>query len=132
MLPGGIKAGGLVAYAGRAGVVRGVELHPVAGDALAIEHTASPRAVVFVPLHRVAGAVKPISAAEAREMDANIPDVVAPWSMAARRAGSNGAAVTKTLAARRAERLKEFARLGGLARAEKVKAGGLASGRPVA
>ncbi|GIK49266.1 MAG: hypothetical protein BroJett013_19630 [Alphaproteobacteria bacterium] len=72
MFPAGLSPGALVAYANRAGRVVGVALQDTAGPCLAIEHTAPPSGLVFVPLRRTAGTVTPISEAEARELDKHV------------------------------------------------------------
>ena len=72
------KRGERVAYSGRAGRVRGVVSPSVSGprlEALEIEHTGGAKGSVFVPLHRVPEAVKPISKHEAEHMDATIAPV---------------------------------------------------------
>lgn len=125
MLPGGIKTGGLVAYAGRAGRVRGVETVDAAGasfDALTIEHTGLPRGVVYVPLHKAAGAVKPISAAVACELDGSGAHAL---SFMERKLAKMRAA--KLTPARR-EMLSEAGRKGMANRYGKISSGGFASG----
>lgn len=102
---GAIKTGGLVAYGGRAGRVRGIETVRAAGvavEALAIEHTGSPRGVVFVPLPNVGDAVQPISEAQAAALDADVRPACSKWGKAARRVGAKGAAVLKARAVGRA------------------------------
>jgi len=66
------KPGALVAYAHRAGRVMGIVVKGVAGRCLAVEHTAAPKAVVFIPWHRVAESVTPISEAQACELDKHV------------------------------------------------------------
>jgi len=79
------KAGDLVAYAGYAGAVRGIQPMPYgAGDALVISLRAPAYPIVFIPLHRVAGAVKAVNVAQADLIAANPPPVTRLEKMSAR------------------------------------------------
>jgi len=77
-------------------------------DAVAIVLTASPRAVVRVPLRRAAKVLKPISEAQASLMDENVapPATLGQTKMARARA-----------AKRQRGLMAEFGRLGGLTKA---------------
>lgn len=107
------RSGDFVSYLGRAGRVCGVESVGAAGaslDVLAIELTASPGAMVRVPMKRAQKHVQRISAAQANALDANpiIPVFRALTKM--QRAHKEEA---------RRERLAEFGRQGGLTKAKK-------------
>jgi RNA polymerase-interacting CarD/CdnL/TRCF family regulator len=110
------KRGEYVAYHGqRAGRVLGVKPVDVAGsrlDALAIALTASPGAVVHVPLRRVEASVTRITKREAALLDEHAAPV--------RTFTQN-----KMMRARAAKAAKalDFARMGGLAKAAKQRAG---------
>lgn len=108
MLP---PSGAFVAYAGRAGRVRGVEPVNVAGatlEALVIVLTASPRGIFQVPLHRVDKHVKRISEAQAAAMDQALADPNVSWGRPA-----TAVAQQRRIAAHR-QKFAELGRMGGL------------------
>ncbi len=110
------RSGDFVAYGGRAGRIAGVESVTAAGarvDALVVALTATPGAVIRLPVDQAPDKLQRISAAQARAMDANPVEPIWRKRNKLQRAKADAA---------RKERLAEMGRLSGLARARKRRA----------
>jgi hypothetical protein len=110
------RSGDFVAYGGRAGRIAGVESVIAAGarlDTFVVALTATPGAVIRLPVDQAADKLQRISAAQAAMLDANPVAPIIGRQSKLQRAKQDAA---------KKERLAEMGRLSGLARARKRQA----------
>jgi hypothetical protein len=105
-----LKRGSLVAYAGRAAEVQGVQPFTLPSgrsiDCLVLIYTGVPRGVVRVPLARVSDTVRRISKREAEHLDANVQPAL-----------THAQNKMQKIRAAAAAKAADYGRLGGLTKA---------------